>query len=89
MHLAMDQQRSVLSKVRVSNAASRIGHLPRTQAYLANLGAPESENFPLVGIQTASLDAVAEPPLGRARAAALGASRRDPEHTVNSKGSGE
>jgi len=33
--------------------------------------------------------AVAEPPLGRARAAALGASRRDLEHTVNNKGSGE
>ena len=35
------------------------------------------------------LTAVAEPPLGRARAAALGASRRDLEHTVNNKGSGE
>jgi len=32
---------------------------------------------------------VAEPPLGRARAAALGASRRDLEHTVNNKDSGE
>ena len=32
---------------------------------------------------------VAEPPLGRARAAALGASRRDLEHTFNNKDSRE
>ena len=32
---------------------------------------------------------VAEPALGRARAAALGASRRDLEHIVNNKSSGE
>ena len=32
---------------------------------------------------------VAEPPLGQAQAAALGPSRRGPEHTVNNKGCGE
>ena len=35
------------------------------------------------------MHAMAEPPLGQARAAALGASRRDLERTVNNKGTGE